>query len=72
LVVTAADANHAKWTYFGDAFFNGALRRTTRLKDAFALARALVGQREARNGFVPSHPQMAGGENVEPLLIARP
>jgi hypothetical protein len=80
LVVTAADANHssfgcedrAKWTYFGDAFFNVALRRTTRLKDAFALARALVGQREARNGFVPSHPQMAGGENVEPLLIARP
>jgi hypothetical protein len=80
LVVTAADANHssfgcedrAKWTYFGDAFFNIALRRTTRLKDAFALARALVGQREARNGFVPSHPQMAGGENVEPLLIARP
>ena len=80
LVVTAADANHssfgcedrAKWTYFGDAFFNVALRRTTRLRDAFALARALVGQREARNGFVPSHPQMAGGENVEPLLIARP
>jgi peptidase C13-like protein len=80
LVVTAADANHssfgcedrAKWTYFGDAFFNVALRRTTRLKDAFALARALVRQREARNGFVPSHPQMAGGDNVEPLLIARP
>jgi hypothetical protein len=75
-----ADANHSsfgcedrvKWTYFGDAFFNVALRRTTRLKDAFALARALVGQREARNGFVPSHPQMAGGENVEPLLITRP
>jgi Peptidase C13 family len=80
LVVTAADANHssfgcedrAKWTYFGDAFFNVALRRTTRLKEAFALARTLVRQREARNGFVPSHPQMAGGENVEPLLIARP
>src|SRR6516164_6997402 len=79
-VIIAADANHssfgcedrAKWTYFGDAFFNVALRQTTRLKDAFALARALVGQREARNGFVPSHPQMAGGENVEPLLIARP
>jgi hypothetical protein len=40
LVVTAADANHssfgcedrAKWTYFGNAFFNIALRRTTRLK----------------------------------------
>ena len=24
-----------------------------------------------RNGFEPSHPQMAGGANVEPLLIPR-
>ena len=80
LVITAADADHssfgcedrAKWTYFGDAFFNIALRRTTRLKDAFVLARELVAQREARNGFEPSHPQMAGGANVEPLLVARP
>ena len=80
LVITAADADHssfgcedrAKWTYFGDAFFNIALRRTTRLKDAFVLARELVAQREARNGFEPSHPQMAGGENVEPLLVVRP
>jgi Peptidase C13 family len=79
LVITAADADHssfgcedrAKWTYFGDAFFNTALRRTTRLKDAFVLARKLVAQREARNGFVPSHPQMAGGANVEPLMVAR-
>jgi peptidase C13-like protein len=43
LVITAADANHpsfgcedkAKWTYFGDAFFNTALRRSNNLKDAF-------------------------------------
>jgi len=42
LVITAADANHpsfgcedqAKWTYFGDAFFNAALRRANNLKDA--------------------------------------
>ena len=48
LVITAADGDHAsfgcedraKWTYFGDAFFNVALRRTTRLKDAFVQARA--------------------------------
>jgi hypothetical protein len=79
LVITAADADHAsfgcedraKWTYFGDAFFNVALRRTTRLKDAFVQARALVAQREARKGFEPSRPQMAGGENVEPLLVVR-
>jgi hypothetical protein len=79
LVITAADGDHAsfgcedraKWTYFGDAFFNVALRRTTRLKDAFVQARALVAQREARKGFEPSRPQIAGGWNVEPLLVVR-
>jgi hypothetical protein len=25
-----------------------------------------------REGFEPSHPQMAGGGNVEPLLMAHP
>jgi len=76
LVITAADADHpsfgckdgAKWTYFGDAFFNIALRSTPNLRDAFAVARTLVRKRELRNGFAPSNPQMAGGENLEPLL----
>jgi peptidase C13-like protein len=80
LVITAADADHAsfgcedkaQWTYFGDAFFNIALRQSKTLKDAFLLARTLVSKREKREGFDPSDPQMAGGENVEPLLIARP
>jgi len=80
LVITAADAQHpsfgcqdkAKWTYFGDAFFNVALRRSNNLKEAFLLARSLVSKRELRQGFEPSHPQMAGGGNVEPLLVARP
>jgi hypothetical protein len=80
LVITAADANHAsfgcedkaKWTYFGDAFFNIALRQTKTLKEAFLLARTLVSKRELRQGFDPSHPQMAGGANVESLLVARP
>src|SRR5438067_8358336 len=57
LVVTAADANHssfgcedkAKWTYFGDAFFN-TLRQTSNLKEAFLLARSLVSKRELRTG----------------------
>jgi peptidase C13-like protein len=79
LVITAADANHpsfgcedkAKWTYFGDAFFNTALRRADNLKDAFLMARSLVLRRELREGFEPSHPQMAGGGNVEPLLVVR-
>jgi len=80
LVITAADASHpsfrcqdkAKWTYFGDAFFNVALRQATTLKDAFVVARSLVLKRELHQGFDPSHPQMAGGANVESLLVARP
>jgi hypothetical protein len=72
LVITAADANHAsfgcedkaKWTYFGDVFFNVALRRADSLKEAFLLARSLVLKRELRQGFDSSHPQMAGGGNL--------
>jgi len=80
LVITAADADHpsfgcrdkAKWTYFGNAFFNIALRQAKSLKDAFVVARSLVKKREVRERFEPSNPLMAGGENVQPLLISRP
>jgi hypothetical protein len=79
LVITAADADHssfgcrdrAQWTYFGDAFFNTAMRRTANLRDAFVLARTLVRKHEQRNGFPSSNPQIAGGENIEPLLKGR-
>ena len=72
LTTRHSDARTAKWTYFGDAFFNAALRRANNLKDAFHIARSLVLKRELREGFEPSHPQMAGGGKVEPLLVARP
>jgi hypothetical protein len=80
LVITAADSVHpsfgcqdkAKWTYFGDAFFNVALRHAKNLKDAFVVARSLVKKHELREHFEPSHPQMAGGANVQSLLIAHP
>ena len=80
LVITAADADHpsfgcrdkAKWTYFGDAFFNVALRKTKSLKDAFVVARTLVRNRELREHFEPSNPLLAGGANVQPFLIAHP
>jgi peptidase C13-like protein len=80
LVITAADADHpsfgcqdkATWTYFGDAFFNVALRKATSLRDAFALARALIRKREQRERIEPSNPRIAGGANVEQLLVARP
>jgi hypothetical protein len=80
LVITAADANHpsfgcqdkARWTYFGDAFFNVALRQAASLKDAFVEARTLVRKRELHEHFEPSNPLMAGGANVQPLLVVRP
>ena len=80
LVITAAAADRpsfgcrdkARWTYFGDAFFNVALRQAKSLNDAFVTARTLVRKRELREHFEPSNPKMAGGANVQPLLIARP
>jgi len=76
LVITAADADHTSfgckngndWTYFGDAFFNTALRHTANLREAFALASSLVRKRERQRRLTPSNPQMAGGENIEHLL----
>ncbi len=72
LVITAAAADRpsfgcrdgATWTYFGDAFFNRALRGERRLDVAFDRARSLVTERERREGFTPSNPQIAGGEQV--------
>ncbi|MEE1657939.1 C13 family peptidase [Microvirga sp. CF3062] len=79
LVITAAAADKpsfgcrdgATWTYFGDAFFNKALRSDARLDTAFEKARGLVTQREKREGFDPSNPQIAGGSQVLQRLYAR-
>jgi hypothetical protein len=79
LVITAAAADKpsfgcqdgATWTYFGDAFFNKALRGERRLDTAFEKARGLVTQRERREGFDPSNPQIAGGARVLERLGAR-
>ncbi|WP_230531596.1 C13 family peptidase [Microvirga roseola] len=77
LVITAAAADKpsfgcedgATWTYFGDAFFNKALPGKVRLDAAFEEARRLVTQREEREGFDPSNPQMAGGSEVLERVI---
>jgi hypothetical protein len=79
LVITAADADHAsfgcrdgaKWTTFGEAFFDEALTRTKTLPDAFALARSLIAAREQAEGYDPSNPQMAGGQHVLERLRSR-
>jgi hypothetical protein len=77
LVITAAAPDRpsfgcedgATWTYFGDAFFNQALRRSRTLDDAFCRARDIVTKRERKEGFKPSRPQMAGGSEVLALLV---
>jgi hypothetical protein len=79
LVITAAAPDRpsfgcrdgATWTYFGDAFFNKAVRAEPRLDRAFETARGLVTQRESREGFDPSNPQIAGGSQVLERLSAR-
>lgn len=79
LVITAAAADKpsfgcrdgATWTYFGDAFFNKALRKERRLDAAFEMARRLVTQRERKEGFDPSNPQIAGGSEVLDRLKAQ-
>jgi len=79
LVITAADSEHSsfgcqdkvKWTYFGDAFFNTALRSTADLRQAFDAASAIVRQRELHYHLVPSNPQIAGGKNIDLLLAER-
>jgi len=79
LVITAAAPNKpsfgcrdgATWTYFGDAFFNKAVRREPRLDRAFETARGLVTRREEQEGFDPSNPQIAGGSQVLERLSSR-
>ncbi|MFP5427057.1 MAG: C13 family peptidase [Gammaproteobacteria bacterium] len=51
-------SEEADFTYFGDALFAEALNQTDDLKQAFELARASVAEREAREGFEASEPQL--------------
>lgn len=57
-----------RWTYFGEAFFPGALARTPDPRRAFAAAKAIVTKRELADGFPPSEPQIAGGRRVAARL----
>ncbi|MBJ9977408.1 caspase family protein [Pseudomonas sp. S75] len=66
LIITAARpdrvsfgcSEEADFTYFGDALFAQALNQTDDLKQAFELARASVAERERREGFEASEPQL--------------
>jgi hypothetical protein len=76
LVIAAAHADRTsfgcedrrEWTYFGDAFFNRALRRERSFERAFDRARRLIDRWETSEGLIQSLPQIAGGEALRPRL----
>ena len=75
LVITAARADRSsfgcedrrQWTYFGDAYFNQALRQETSFTRAFERAKQLIAEWEAEDGLRPSLPQIAGGEALKDI-----
>lgn len=72
LIMTAARADRvsfgcseeADFTYFGDALFAQALNQTDDLEQAFELARQSVAEREQKEGFEASEPQIWAPEPV--------
>jgi len=80
LVITAARADRSsfgcedrrRWTYFGDAYFNQALRQETSFTTAFHRARKLIALWEARDKRLRSLPQIGGGEGLAPVLSEAP
>jgi peptidase C13-like protein len=76
LVIAAAHADRTsfgcddrrEWTYFGDAFFNRALRQERSFERAFQLARRTIGRWEREERLVRSLPQIAGGEALRSRL----
>jgi hypothetical protein len=76
LVIAAAHADRTsfgcedrrEWTYFGDAFFNRALRRERSFERAFEHARGLIDRWETSEGLLRSLPQIAGGQALRPRL----
>ena len=78
LVITAARGDRSSfgcedrrhWTYFGDAFFNRALRQEMSFVAAFAKAKRTIAQWEKAERLKPSLPQIAGGEALGPALAA--
>ncbi len=65
-------ADERDWTYFGDAFFNHALRETTTFTAAFEIARRLVAEWEKKEGIKPSEPQISIGRHIEATLAGLP
>lgn len=78
LIMTAAAADRSsfgcahenEWTYFGEALFDYALKRSTSFVEAFDLAGARIAEREAEEGKTASLPQISLGAEIAEYLRA--
>jgi len=76
LVMTSADALNesfgcgalSEFTYFGQALFDVAMRKTRSFPEAFQQARAEIVEREKKERLKPSNPQMVMGTAIEKHL----
>ena len=62
-------SNENDWTYFGQAYFNEALRNTYSFTEAFHLAKPQIDAREKKQNFTPSNPQIALGAAMRDKLV---
>jgi len=77
LIITAASADRSsfgcshenEWTYFGEAYFEQALRQTPTFISAFELAQKIIAQRESDEGKQASQPQISVGAEIAAYLI---
>lgn len=76
VVLTAAAADRTSfgcepqrdWTYFGDAYFNRALRGGASMLEGFERAKAQISIWETEQRLTPSNPQSAIGANAAAML----
>ena len=79
LIITASRAdrtsfgcdNANEYTYFGEAFFQEALKQTASIPEAFNIARAAIARREQAEGLLASEPQMYIGDAIAAKLGAK-
>jgi len=64
--------NKSEFTYFGQAYFQEALKATDSYIDAFELARQAIARREKADGLTPSEPQMFAGDEIRKKLGRKP
>jgi peptidase C13-like protein len=77
LLITAASAERnsfgcghdGKYTYFGDAYLESALKQTKSFINAFDIAREIISEKENKEGFKNSNPQIKIGAEIEKKLI---